>query len=154
MADFVLGCLIFPFRFVPVVVSLVYVVFLAVNALLVLFIPVLWDLYVVETPRFMGMFREFLFYEKTAFLGIPLVFCAVAFLNLLFANNLLNIVFCRSHRGFYYLTHDTPLTMRHYRLAGWAMSYYGLCYAIDFMIFEFDMSEAMQQVELVRTYFS
>ncbi|MTI17341.1 hypothetical protein E1162_08810 [Rhodobacteraceae bacterium RKSG542] len=143
---FLLDFFIAPIRLVPTLLGLGYVAFLALNAAIILIVPVLWDLYVADAPRFMGAFREWSFFDGTAFLGYPAVFATLAFFNLVLANNLTNIVFARSRWGWVYPAQYAPVSLKDYRLAGWAMSYYAVCFGADFLFFEMGLEGLAHQI--------
>ncbi|WP_156453347.1 hypothetical protein [Polycladidibacter hongkongensis] len=142
--------LLWPFQAVSFLLSVAYLAFLGVNALLIIVVPALWDLYVVEEPRLMGALRRTSFYEETAFWGAPFLFLILVFFNLLLANALLNTHIYRGAWRLFRPVHYAPLSLRSYGIAIFGLCYYAACYGADWFLYEFQVQAFMQQVASVR----
>ncbi|WP_156453193.1 hypothetical protein [Polycladidibacter stylochi] len=125
----------FPLQMLSYFLSWLYLGFLALNVVLVLFVPILFDFYVASEPRLMGQFRNTAFYEDTSFWGAPLLFAIVVFFNLLIGNSLLNTKIYRNSWHLYRPVHYAPVSVGQYAVVLTGLGYYALCFAVDWSLY-------------------
>ncbi|MDX5592619.1 hypothetical protein [Pseudovibrio sp. SPO723] len=138
-----------PFRAVSWSASGLYILFLALNGLLVLAMPLVWDLYIPEVPRYMGAFRETWFYQETEIFSMPVVFSTLVFFNLVLANSFTTTVIGKGSWGLYMPVSYMPISWSEFRIMFRGASYYLAVFSLDWMVHDAPFKAALQQVAAV-----
>lgn len=123
-----------PLKGLSWVISAAYVGFLVINGLFVLAMPLIWDLYMAQEARYTAALRATWFYEETQFISMPVVFAALVFFNLLFANSITTTAIGRGRWGLFQPVSYAPIALAEFRILFRALLYYAAVAGLDMTV--------------------